>query len=315
MAKVRIGIVSWNTAELLGRCLDSLPAATSGLDAEVVVVDNDSADDSVSVAEQRPGVRVIRNAENVGYAKAMNQALLDGGSLGDRDVLIALNPDTESPPGSLAALTERLLADPAAGLVAPRLVFPDGTLQHSVYRFPSPAVTASLGLVPRRVLMRGLGARMWLEGYAPHDKAGFVDWAIGAVHVIRTEALAGELPYDERWFMYVEDLDLCWRLHERGWRCRFEPDVEVIHIGNAAGSQAWGAARSNRWWRATYDWYRLRHGNRSNRAWAAINLTAVTLKLARPTVKRLVGRDLQPWEQDLFNVFPTHAREVGRRSE
>src|SRR5262249_151958 len=155
-------------------------------------VDNNSSDNSAAIAEQRPGVRVIRNDDNVGYAKAMNLALLDGSAANHRDVLIALNPDTEPPVGSLAALTQRLLADPAAGLAAPRLVYPDGSLQHSVYRFPSPAVTAAVGFVPGRMLRRGLGARMWLEGYAPHDGAGYVDWAIGAVHAIRTEALAGE---------------------------------------------------------------------------------------------------------------------------
>ena len=310
MPSARIGIVSWNTADLLGRCLDSLVAATEGLDADIVVVDNASSDDSATVAEQRHGVRVIRNSENLGYAKAMNQALLDGGDVSKYDALIAFNPDAEAPAGSIAVLVERLLADPRAGLVVPRLVNTDGSLQHSAYRFPSVAVTAAVGFVPRRVLARGLGDRMGLEGHSPHDTAGYVDWAIGAVHVIRTSALDGQPPYNERWFMYVEDLDLCWQLHERGWLCRLEPSVEITHVGNAAGSQAWGAARSKRWWDATYDWYELRHGRGAARRWAAINLAAVAAKTARPGLRRVARREIAPWEQDLINVVPLHAAAV-----
>src|SRR5690606_3049727 len=95
--------------------------------------DNDSGDDSAEVAGRVAGVEVIRNTDNVGYARGMNQAL--AGS--DAPVLIALNPDTEPAPGSLEALIDHLLAHPRVGLVVPRLTHLDGRLQHSVYRFPS----------------------------------------------------------------------------------------------------------------------------------------------------------------------------------
>jgi GT2 family glycosyltransferase len=276
--RVRVGIVSFNTSELLDRCLAALPAALGGLDAEVVVVDNASSDDSVARASAHP-VRVVANDANVGYARAMNQALA-----GDADVVIACNPDTEPSPGSLQALVETLLADPARGLVVPRLLESDGSLQHSVYRYPSPATSLALALLPSRVLRGTVGRRLWLEGCADHEQRTEVDWAIGAVHVIRAAALAGAAPYDERWFMYVEDLDLCWRLRRGGWQVWLDGPVAIPHVGNVAGAAAWGAARTRRWQWATYDWVALRQGAARQRLLAAVNLVATVLLLVRPAV-------------------------------
>lgn len=276
--RVRVGIVSFNTADLLDRCLAALPAALEGLDAQVVVVDNASADDSAARAA-RHDVELVVNDDNVGYARAMNQALA-----GDADVLIACNPDTEPPPGSLRSLVDALLADPARGLVVPRLLEPDGSLQHSVYRFPTAATSLALALLPARALRGSVGEHLWLEGTADHLAATEIDWAIGAVHVIRAEALAGRPPYDERWFMYVEDLDLCWRLHQSGWRVWLDAPVAIPHVGNAAGRATWGAARTRRWQWATYDWTALRQGAVRQRWLALVNLLATVILLVRPAV-------------------------------
>lgn len=266
--EVRVGIVSWNTAALLDRCLRSLPAALGDLAAEVVVVDNDSTDESVEVA-RRHDVDLISNSENVGYARAMNQAL--AGS--EAEVLIALNPDTVSAPGSLARLAEALRDGPAdVGLVAPRIVNPDGSLQHSVYRFPTPGIYALAWFLPRSLQRGWLARRFWLEGRAPHDRSQDIDWAIGAVHAIRASALGSRAAYDERWFMYVEDLELCWWLAQHGWRRRLVTSAEVVHVGNAAGSLAWGGDRSRRHVEASYDWYRRDLGVGPARRWALVNV-------------------------------------------
>jgi N-acetylglucosaminyl-diphospho-decaprenol L-rhamnosyltransferase len=306
--RARVGIVSWNTAPLLERCLASLTDALGDLDAAIVVVDNASTDDSFAVADRSPVARAVRNDENVGYSRAMNQALA-----GDADVLIALNPDTEAPPGSLAQLAHRLLDEPGVGLVAPRLVNPDGTLQHSVYRFPSPRQAAAVLLAPRPVLRRGMGARWWAEGYAPHDRVTDIDWAIGAVHVIRAAALEGRPPYDERSFMYVEDVDLCWRLARARWRRRLEPDVEVTHVGNASGAQAWGEARTERWMAETYDWYRDAFGPAATRRWAAVNTTAVSLQLLGALPGAALGRGRRRQRvRELTGMLPLQLRALTR---
>ena len=280
---VRIGIVSWNTSDLLGICLAALPAAIGDLRAEVVVVDNASADDSADIASTYD-VRVVRNPTNVGYARAMNQALADT----EAPVLLALNPDTAPPPGSLAALVERLHAEPTAGVVVPRLVHADGRLQHSAYRFPSVPLAAVVCFVPPRWQRGRIGRRWWLEGAAPHDRSGPVDWAIGAVHAVRREALDGAPPYSERWFMYAEDVELCWRLARRGWSTVLAADVDVPHVGNAAGAQAWGSGRDRRWWAASYDLYSQQRGALATRRWAVVNTSGVLVHLALNLLGALV---------------------------
>jgi GT2 family glycosyltransferase len=266
--------VSWNTRSLLERCLRSLGDAASGLGIEVVVVDNASDDGSADAARAFPGVRVIENRENVGYARAMNQALAEAPR--EVDVLVALNSDTELPPGSLGALVDRLVEDPGIGLVAPRLVKLDGSTQHSVYRFPSLRLALSVALLPERLQRGWLARRLWLEGRAPHDRSGDVDWPVGAVHVMRASAV-GDRPYSERWFMYVEDLDLCWRLARLGWRRSFAADISVVHVGNASGEQAWGDRQVERWLDASYDWFRSERGAVRTIAWGAVNVAGVTL--------------------------------------
>ncbi|MGI8751463.1 MAG: glycosyltransferase [Acidimicrobiales bacterium] len=282
---VRIGIVSWNTAGLLRRCLDALPAAVGHHRSQVVVVDNASTDDSVAAARSFPHVRVIANPTNVGYARAMNQALDGTGA----PVLIALNPDTEPPPGSLATLVDRLLADDGLGLIAPRLVNENQTHQHSAYRFPSPMVAAAVCFLPPRLHRGAIGRRLWLEGSGAPRRSTDVDWVVGAVHVLRASALRRKQPYDERWFMYVEDLELCWWLAQHGWRRRIETDVLVPHVGNAAGAQAWGADRGRRWLEATYDWYGRDRGLGARRVLAAINTTGAALHVVGLSIGARVG--------------------------
>ncbi|HZN13890.1 MAG TPA: glycosyltransferase family 2 protein [Acidimicrobiales bacterium] len=308
--RVRVGIVSWNTAALLDRCLAALPAALDGVAAEIVVVDNASADDSVAVARRHAGVTVIANDDNRGYAKGMNQAL--AGS--DAPVLIALNPDTEPPPGSLARLVRRVLAEPSIGVLVPRLTNVDGATQHTVYRFPSLRVAAAVGLLPAATHRGPIGRRFWLEGFADHDHGGDIDWAIGAVHCIRAAALKGDAPYSEKWFMYVEDLELCWRLAHAGWRIVFDPSVTVPHVANAAGAQAWGNDRTARWLDATYEWYADEHGRLAARAWAAVNAAGCAGKLVANKVLVRFGGARAPQRGSLVGLFrqllPLHVRKL-----
>ena len=204
----------------LARCLASLPEAADGLDAEVVVVDNDSGDTSVEVARSFPHVTVIAAPSNTGYARAMNRALAGG----DADVLVAVNPDdraactNDHPPRPRAARRA-----PGRTRLAPRLTNGDGSVQHSVHRFPSVRLALVMGFLPHRLRRGQLGRRWWLEGFADLDHEADVDWVVGAVHVVRREALAGRTPYRERSFMYAEDMDLCWRLRRDGWRVVFVP--------------------------------------------------------------------------------------------
>ena len=314
-ADVRVGIVSWNTADLLDACLDALPAALGALDAEVVVVDNASSDGSADAADGHADVVVVRNQENVGYARGMNRALAGT----DARALIALNPDTAPPPGSLERLVRRLDAEAGLGVVVPRLANTDGSVQHSVYRFPSLRVAAALSLLPAR--LHGLvGRKLWLEGHAPHTRSTDIDWAIGAVHCIRAAAITGPV-YSERSFMYAEDLELCWRLHQAGWRIALDADVVVPHVANAAGAQAWGSGRTARWLDPTYDWYADARGDRQARVWALINVVGAGTKLASNRLIAKVNRRRAPevWPRvvQFRELLPLHAHKLlhGPRSK
>lgn len=302
---VRVGVVAWNTAALLDRCLARLPEALAGTDAEIVVVDNASSDGSADAAARHPGVTVVRNPTNVGYARAMNQALAGG----DARVLVALNPDTEPPPGSLATLVDRLLADPGVALVAPMLVGADGAPQWTARRFPSIGVGAATCLLPGRWQGGRLGRRLNLELAEQPSRPVDMDWAIGAVHVIRADAVAGRAaPYDERWFMYVEDIELCWWLARRGWRRRFEADVAIPHVGNASGDQAWGQDYMGRCFDAMYDWYERDRTPAGARAWAALNALRVLSRTGMAVLARRPDDHLAALRREL----PHHLRVVGR---
>ncbi len=277
-SRVRVAIVTWNAAAFIADALTALPDALAAWApaTEIVVVDNASVDDTVARCRSL-GVTVIANADNVGYARAVNQAF--AGS--DAEFLVALNPDARPAPGSIAALLDRLAADPSIGLIAPRLIGDDGRLQHSAHRFPSLALAAITGFVPMRLRRGALGDRWLLEGFAQerHHRVGDIDWAIGALHVIRADAV-GRAPYRERWFMYIEDLDLCDRIHRAGLRVVLAGDVEVAHIGNASGKTAFGNRRETRWLDAMYDWYALTRGSARARLWGLVNSAGLFTKLA-----------------------------------
>jgi GT2 family glycosyltransferase len=278
---VAVGLVTWNSARELDDCLARLPDALDGLAAEVTVVDNGSTDASVTVARSYDGVRVIQNAENRGYAVAVNQAFESSRA----PVLLALNPDAIPPPGSLRNLVERLREHPDVALVAPRLTNPDGSLQPTVHRFPSIRQAIVMGFTPP-VLRRGrLGARFWLERSATAARQARsvvdIDWAVGACHVIRADAVSRRRPYREHWMMYVEDLDLCWRLRRAGWRVLLDGTVEVPHIGGASAVKAWSEAEVDaRKIDTMFDWYCRRRSPIEARAWSLVNMVALLGKVA-----------------------------------
>lgn len=277
---VRVGIVSWNVAEHLARCLAALPAALDGLAADVVVVDNASSDASVDVAE-RAGAGVVRAEGNLGYARAMNVALADASA----PFLIALNPDTVPAPGSLRRLVEELEREPRAAVVGPLLRRPSGAVEHSAHRFPSVLQLAVANLVPATLQPRWLRDRLWLHDAVRPGRTADVDWVVGAVHVLRRSALPPGGVYRERWFMYAEDVDLCWRLARDGWRTRFVGEVEVVHVGGASARQV-ATDPGPRWTTATYDWYALAFGGRRTRVFAALNLAGELLRGNRSLARR-----------------------------
>jgi hypothetical protein len=243
-----IVILTWNSRALLERCLAALPAAVGGVATEVIVVDNGSTDGTAAALAARDDVRVVPNAWNRGVAPARNQGL----RLARGDFLALLDVDTVARPGAFAVLVEALRAAPRIGLVGPRLVGADGTLQYSCRRFPT-IVDKALRRLPARwgrAITDDVELRDW-----DHASARSVDYVIGACQVIRRSALAEVGLLDERIFYGPEDVDLCLRLHRAGWDVVYEPRAEVMHLERRV-TRRWLSALTARHLQglATYFW-------------------------------------------------------------
>ena len=217
-------IVTYNVRDLVVACLRSLGEEP----AEIFVVDNASEDGTVeAVRAAWPEATVIANPDNRGFAAANNQALRR--ACGRH--LCLLNPDTVVRPGALARLQEALDRDPRLGIVGPRLLNPDGSLQSAGLSFPT------LGALLR-------AAVPWTRPPRPPRGAGRgggdpvpCDWIIGACMVVRREVLDEVGLLDEAYFMYGEEKDLCFRAKQAGWQVACLPEAEVVHYGGQSADQ------------------------------------------------------------------------------
>lgn len=242
-------VLSWNVRGLLRACLasgvrrqgsgvrgqgagvrgqgDSLPTAHCPLATELIVVDNASTDGSAEmVAAEFPEARLIRNRENLGFARANNIGI--AASAG-RYVLL-LNSDTVVPDGALAALVAFMDAHPRAAACSPRLLQPDGAPQPYAY---------GCDPTPRYLLRRGLARALFrrpLHDWAVAEPIQ-VDWVSGACLLVRRAAIAQVGGLDEAMFMYFEDNDWCRRMRLAGWQVWYVPTAAITHIGGAGLKQ------------------------------------------------------------------------------
>lgn len=233
---VAIIIINYNTCQELQACLGSIKPEEAG---KVVVVDNNSSDGSVEMVKSKyPWVTLHANRTNLGYGAAANRAIAGCTT----QYVVLLNSDTLLPAGAVEALGRYLDEHPQASIVGPRLVNADGTLQASCYSFPTPldtflensTVAVFLGRLIRRHIpgIRGLYWRTW-----PHDSACIVPWVKGAVLAMRLEAFKAVDGFDESFFMYFEDADLCYRMKKAGWEIHFTPATTIVHVGGASTDQ------------------------------------------------------------------------------
>ncbi len=209
---------------------------------------------------QRLGAGVVEPGRNLGFGGAINLVAARTRS----PWIAAANADVALEPGALDALLAAG-GDKRVACVAPRLLLPDGETQHSVYPFPTLAFTAYLNLgLP--VLTPGLARWLCLEGFWDPEQPREVPWAIGACLLLRRAAFEEAGAFDEASWMYAEDLDLGWRLRDRGWVTRYEPAARVRHHAAAATAPAFGEERTARFMAATYATIRRRRGGLA--AWA-----------------------------------------------
>lgn len=224
-------VVNFNAAEHLAGCVRSLRA--EGV-AEVIVADNGSTDSSrQALAAADPAAVFLPTGGNLGYGGGANRAA----SVARGRLLLVCNPDIVLEPGCTSALVAALDTDPELGLVGPRIVDAEGDVYPSPRRFPGVGVAlghAFLGLVaPRNRYTRRYRMLDW-------DRAQFrtADWVSGACFLVRRPAWDALGGFDEAYFMYVEDVDLCWRAWRAGWKVGFEPAAGVVHAHGASTDQA-----------------------------------------------------------------------------
>jgi len=213
-------IVNYNTKNLLNQCLNSILSNPGTAAVEIIVVDNKSEDDSVSfIREFYPSVILIENNKNLGFGKACNQGI----KISKGKYIILLNSDCEVFEHTLAAtqnILEKIETSVSVGIIGGKILNPDGTLQYSYGKFPN-VISTILDMFkpPKR-------RKVQTSGYnSPH----YVDWVTGAFMIIDRELFAEIGTFDENYFMYYEETDLCFRAKAQGWKVLFDPTPRVIH--------------------------------------------------------------------------------------
>jgi hypothetical protein len=279
---VGIVIVNYNTQALLRRCLETVFAST-GVEFRVCVVDNASPDESVSmVAQDFPTVHLIANDANVGYPTANNQGLryfgFGAGRLGAGRYALLLNPDTEVPPDALSNAVAFMDARPQAGMMGPKLVRPDGSLDLACRRsFPSPEISFYRLTGLSRLFPQSRRFGRYNLTYLDPDETIEVDSVVGAFMMVRNEAMSDVGLMDESFFMYGEDLDWAYRIKHADWKVYYYPQITVLHVKRAASRNS--ARAQVEFWRAMETFYHKHYASETPFWLHHLILAAVRTKL------------------------------------
>lgn len=257
-------LVTWNVRDLVQDALRTLLAdiEQSGLQTEVWVVDNASADGTAAaIGAAFPQVRLIASPDNLGFAGGNNLALRTMGFDGHTPLedlpraVFLLNPDTLVQPGALRALYDALFAAPDVGLVGARLAYGDGSFQHSAFHFPGVWQTMfDLLPMPGRLYesrLNGRYPRALYEGGVPFE----VDHMLGATMLLRREVIAQTGMFDPQFFMYCEEIDWSMRIRQTGWRILCVPAARITHLEGRSTSQVRPTSFLNLW-RSRFQLYR-----------------------------------------------------------
>lgn len=221
-------IVNWNAGHQIKQCIDSLNGSIS---QQIIVVDNASSDDSEKAVADLPGVTLIRSLENLGFGKACNLAAKRASS----EYLLFLNPDAAVHPGTLEK-AQAYMQDPAnvrVGICGVQLLDEAGHVARSCARFPS-----ATGFVAHAIGLDRLFPRLGhFMAEWPHDSTRQVDHVIGAFFLVRRALFDSLGGFDERFFVYLEDLDFSYRAGQAGWHSVYLADVQAFHAGGGTSNQ------------------------------------------------------------------------------
>ena len=230
MPDVSTIVVTYNALPWLERSLES------ARETELVVVDHGSTDGTLELVRERFPEAILVEQENKGFGAGNNAGM----RVASGRWYLLLNSDAWLTPGALDALVEFAKAHPRAAVVGPRLLNPDGTLQRSVRGFPTVWRIATEYLFLRKLAPRSRALNAFYAGGFDHDEPRVAEFLMGSCLLVRAEAVAAVGGFDERYFMFSEETDWCYRLREAGWKVWFYPGAEAVHVGGATTSQDWG---------------------------------------------------------------------------
>jgi N-acetylglucosaminyl-diphospho-decaprenol L-rhamnosyltransferase len=292
LTDLSVSIVNTNSRELLLACLETL----RGTDAEIVVLDNASEDGSVDAVRERfPDVRVLAQDFRAGFGANHNTVIR---STGGRYVYV-LNEDTTAGDWAFERIVEYLDAHPHVAALGPRLVYPDGRLQDSAWRFPTPLVS-TLGLLT----VGKLGVKQ-----SHGDSARAVDWVMGAALVLRREALEKVGLFDEEFFLYSEEVDLQFRLRQAGWEVHYFPDATVTHHESQFSADI-PERRINEMWRSRHRYWRKHHSGTGARVAALATGGQYAVRAAAAPLVRRSPRRMLLHTRDSWRVTGPGLREL-----
>jgi GT2 family glycosyltransferase len=234
--ELSIVIVSWNVKELLRNCLDSIRDKISSLSFEVIIIDNASSDSSVEmIREEFSWVTLVVNKENSGFAKANNQGI----KMSQGRNILFLNPDTLIVSDAIQRMVARLDADLTLGAIGCRMLDFEGNLQMTCARnFPTPLNQFFEIMMLRRLFPKNKLFGNALLSYWDHKGHRYIDCFSGACFMVRKDVLNVIGGFDERYFMYAEDIDLCYRIKNTGFKLFYDGSIEILHYSGASSQRA-----------------------------------------------------------------------------
>jgi GT2 family glycosyltransferase len=237
--KSSIIIVSYNSLSYLRDCLDSINKNKPSESFEITVVDNASSDGTVeAMRKDYPHLKLIENARNEGFAAANNMAIKSTSS----EYILLINSDCRVYENSIDRLLEFADASKDAGIAGPRIINSDGSVQLSCRKFPS-FFDAGMHSILTNIAPDNPFSRRYKLADINRDEVSEVDWVSGSCMLIRRAALVDTGLMDEKYFMYVEDTDLCYQMWKKGWKVYYFPESEILHhIGGSTKNNALSGA-------------------------------------------------------------------------
>lgn len=282
-----IVIVNWNGGQAVLDCMESIFVYAPSVPFEVLVVDNASTDGSADrIAEKFPQARVFWLPANSGFAAGNNYGM----ERATGRLFLLLNNDTQVTRGSLDALLVEAESHPEAGLLGPRLLYPDGSLQPSAGIFPN----LWTEFLDQTMLHRLVPTYKLGEAY--YANAGEVDWLTGACLLVRRKMVDRIGGMDQGYFMFLEDVDWAWRAREAGWRVRYTPAAEIIHRKGHSSKQALGEMLEEDQ-RSMYRFFRCNYGASRLFALRLIVSLGCLVRGAFWTIRGLLGKRREATER------------------